>query len=170
MGGGDDEDDSEESGGEVDEVSVAGTSEENPAADGKRDQWTKHERGVDVPRGQARSKLQAINSKAYAALVGSDKQPGPALALEIFPQEQSFEGADRFSVREEVKELLLSLRGVVPDLLITSEGLDDRTVHSLTVRFESKHLARSARMRILEEHSGGVWPPFAVAFASPTEI
>ena len=67
-------------------------------------------------------------------------------------------------------ELVLGLWGVDPHTVCMAEDLDDRTVHSLHVRFETKRQARAARLRILEEHSGGVWPPFAVAFASLTEF
>ena len=43
-----------------------------------------------------------------------------------------------------------------------------RTLYWIMLSFATKGRAKLARDRILEEQNGGDWPPFAVAFASPS--
>ncbi len=43
-----------------------------------------------------------------------------------------------------------------------------KVVYCMALRIASKSQARTARDRIMEEHKGGAWPPFVVAYALPS--
>ncbi len=102
-------------------------------------------------------------------MVGHGGQPGISTCVSIFPQEQSVEGVQRFADRRQGRALRRRLQYVDKEQF-SSKCPDGHTVHSLKLRFASTRQAQAARYRIVEEHKGGVMPPFVVAYAFPSIV
>ena len=103
-------------------------------------------------------------------VVGNRIQPGKSTGLKIFPHAQSErEEITRFWSLEAVQAVMYDLPGLNHVIVDTAKE-DDRTVHSQLLKFGSKRQAQEARQRIIEEHTGGDWPPFGVAFAAPESL
>jgi hypothetical protein len=111
--------------------------------------------------------LKMQNDASYASVFGQFGQPGSSMCVSIFPQEQSRKGVLRFAHRGPVRALLRRLPFVDKEHYRTVLPCG-KTVHSLSMAFATKSEAWAARARILEEHKGGDWPPFVVAFAVPS--
>ena len=159
-----DDDDSED-----DDKGSEDSMDEDPAVRGKavesgRDQWTKK---VDQLRVEDMAARALQNTANYASL-GMIREPAPSPYLLILPQEQSEGGTERFSRRRGVKKLLRHLK---PLKLEHRHFLKkQRTTYCMALKFATTGLAKLAHDRILEEQNGGVWPPFAVVFASPKTV
>ena len=158
---GSEEDDSEMSVEEEEEDSAEEDSEVAQKAGASRAMWVKDD--VSALRDADLASLQRHNDALYASVVGL-KEERSSTCLAIFPQEQSKEGVDRFKGRRIVRVTLRRLR-CTGEKSFNSELKGGKTVHYLVLRFASKTQAEAARDRIMEEHRGGAWPPFVVAFA-----
>ena len=87
----------------------------------------------------------------------------------LYPDLTEEEELARFSSVVAVRTVIRDLPGLKQVLTNRSEE-DDRPGHSILLKFGSKRQAQDARERIIEEHIGGDWPPFGVAFASPVSL
>ena len=133
-------------------------------AEDKRAKWV-HD--VARLRGADLTDLKKQNDASCASVFGQFGQPGSSMCVSIFPQEQSRKGVLRFAHRRPVRALLRRLPYVDKEHYRTLLPCG-KTVHSLSMVFATKGVAWAARARILEEHKGGDWPPFVVAFAVPS--
>jgi hypothetical protein len=111
--------------------------------------------------------LKKQNDASFASVFGQFGQPGSSKCVSIFPQEQSSEGVQRFAHKRLVRALLRRLPCVDKEYYRTLLPCG-KTVHNLSMAFATKSEAWAAHARILEEHKGGDWPPFVVAFAVPS--
>ncbi len=118
-------------------------------------------------RGADLTDLKKQNDSSYASVFGQFGQPGSSKCVSISPQEQLRKGVWRCAYRRPVRALLRRLPYVDKELYRTVLPCG-KTVHSLSIAFATKSEAWAARARIMEEHKGGDWPRFVVAFAVPS--
>ena len=137
---------------------------------------TKLQDPVKLLRLQDIAALEAKNDTAIGAVYGMDPstvvkfkalQP-PATWIHIIGNDQTETGIDKFGALPQVKAVLAQLKYI--DRVFAGETRCGRLVHFMSLEFSSKQSAMWARSRIIEEHKGVEWPPFAVIYASARYI
>jgi hypothetical protein len=158
---------SETSGEESEYQEVSGA---QAGTHGRRSQWGEHRDPVKQLRQQERKALEAQNDTSLGAILGADPhavarmkaQQPIAQWLGIYLGDRTAQGSARVVELPEATAVLGS-----PKLLQRKTILGQHPIPDL--KFSSKHNAKLARKRIIEEHKELEWPPFAVIDA-PTKF
>ncbi len=88
----------------------------------------------------------------------------PATWINIFGNDPTENGFDKFAKLPQVTAVLEQLQPI--DQCFNFETRFTRHIHFISLKFPSKQQSNLARKRIIEEHKGLAWPPFAVIYAS----
>jgi hypothetical protein len=108
--------------------------------------WVKDD--VALLRAENRIELLKQNATAYDTVVGNGGQPGRSAWVNIYPQEQSKAGFERFACHRQVRAITRQFRSLYRGTF-QSASPDGCTVYHHSMRFESPRQAQKARDRIV---------------------